>query len=70
MLTRTLATLTLLLALNGATDPSPPADTHLDGARAAHRARLVDVDDVGGCRETPPTQVAVPPASCSDEGQP
>ena len=70
MLTRTLATLTLLLALNGGTDPTPPADTHLDGVRAAHRARLADVDDVGGCREAPPSPVPVAPASCSDEGQP
>jgi hypothetical protein len=71
MLTRTLATFTLLLALNGGTDATPAADTHLNGARAPHRARLVDVDDdVGGCRETPPVQVAVAPASCADEGQP
>ena len=70
MLTRTLATLILLLALSGGTDRTPPADTHLDGARAAHRTRLIDVDDVGGCRETPPMPVAVAPASCADEGQP
>ena len=70
MLTRTLATLTLLLALGGGTDPTPPADTHLDGARAAHRVRLVDVDDVGGCREAPPTPTPAAPVSCSDEGQP
>jgi len=77
MLTRTLATLTLLLALNGGTDPTPRADTHLDGARAAHRARLVDVDDVGGCREAPPTPAGPRPSRrparrqpASDEGQP
>jgi hypothetical protein len=71
MLTRTLATLTLLLALNGGTDATPAADMHLDGARSAHRARLVHIDDdVGGCREAPAAPVAVAPASCADEGQP
>jgi len=70
MLTRTLATLTLLLALSGGTDPTPAADLHLDRPRATHHARLVDVDDVGGCREAPPAPVPVAPASCSDEGQP
>ena len=70
MLTRTLATLTLLLALTGGADPTPPADTHLDGApRRAPRAPR-RVDDVGGCREAPPAPVPVAPASCSDEGQP
>jgi hypothetical protein len=69
MLTRTLATLTLLLALNGGADPAPRAETHMDGARATHRARALEVDDVGGCREAP-AAVPVAPASCSDEGQP
>jgi hypothetical protein len=71
MLTRTLATLTLLLALTGGAEPTRPVDTHLDQARAAHRARLLDVDDVG-CREAPPAPVPVAPPSCSDagEGQP
>ena len=38
MLTRTLAPLTLLLALTGGAEPLTPAATHLDGARAGHRA--------------------------------
>jgi hypothetical protein len=71
MMTRTLATLTLVLALRGGPEPKAPADTHLDAARAAHRARILDLDDVGGCREAPPTQVAAAPAvSCAAEGQP
>ncbi|HXT99620.1 MAG TPA: hypothetical protein VN903_01420 [Polyangia bacterium] len=71
MLTRTLATLTLLLALASGTNPAPRADTHLDGVRAAHRARLADVDDdIGGCREAPPSPVPSAAATCSDEGQP
>jgi len=70
MLTRTLATLTLLLALTAGADRSPAADRHLDEARAAHRSRLIDVDDVGGCREAAPAPVPVAPASCSDEVQP
>jgi hypothetical protein len=70
MLTRTLTTLTLLLALTGGTDRTPRADNHLDGARAAHRARIADLDDdIGGCREAP-SPVPVAPAACSDEGQP
>jgi len=70
MLTRTLATLTLMLALIGWPDRAPTqADNHLDGPRAAHRAHL-DVDDVGGCRETPAAPAPVAAASCSDEGQP
>src|SRR5689334_1267093 len=64
MLTRTLATLTLLLALNGGADPAPRADTRMD------RARALEVDDVGGCREAPAAPVPVAPASCSDEGRP
>ena len=71
MLTRTLATLTLLLALNGGADPAPRAGAHLDGGAAPRRAHVVDVDDVGGCREAPPVQLPVAPvASCSEEGQP
>lgn len=68
MLTRTLAPLTLLLALTGGAEPLRPAATALDGARAGHRGRLVD--DVGGCREPAPTPVPVAPAACSDEAQP
>ena len=68
MLTRTLGPLTLLLALTGGTEPLTPAASHLDGARAGHRARLVD--DVGGCREAAPTPVPVAPAACTDEAQP
>lgn len=71
MLTRTLATLTLVLALRGGPEPKAPADTHLDAVRAAHRARIVDLDDVGGCREAPPAPVPTSSAaSCSDEVQP
>ena len=72
MLTRTLATLTLLLAVNGGSEQTRTADTHLDHARAAHRARLVDGDDVGGCREAPEAPAPVAAPSCSDagEGQP
>ena len=69
MLTRSLATLTLLLALNGGSDPAPRSAAPVDGARTPHR-RLVDVDDVGGCREAPPAPLPVAAASCSDEGQP
>ena len=67
MLTRALTTLTLLLAFTTAgTDPMPPAAGYLDRAQRAHRGRVVDLDDVGGCRE--PAPVAVAPAACSDEG--
>jgi len=68
MLTRTLAPLTLLLALTGGAEPLTSAATAPDGARAGHRARLVD--DVGGCREPAPTAVPVAPAACTDEAQP
>jgi hypothetical protein len=68
MLTRNLATLTLLLALTAGTDPMPPAAAQLDQARAARRARIAD--DIGGCREAAPTPVPVAPPSCTDEGQP
>ena len=73
MLTRTLATLTLLLALSGGIDPAPAGDTHLDGARAAHRARILGVDDgddIGGCREVPQAADPTVPAACTGEGQP
>jgi len=64
MLTRALTTLTLLLTFTTAgADPMPAAAGYLD---RAHRARVADLDDVGGCRE--PAPVAVAPAACSDEG--
>jgi hypothetical protein len=68
MLTRTLAPLTLLLALTGGAEPRTPAAADFDEARVGQRARLVD--DVGGCREAAPPPVAVAPASCTDEAQP
>ena len=70
MLTRTIAPLTLLLALTAGAEPRTPAAAHLDGARAGHRTRLVD--DVGGCREPAPgpTPVPVAPAACTDEARP
>jgi hypothetical protein len=69
MLTRALTTLTLLLTFTTAgTDAIPPAGVHLDRSQRAHRARMVDLDDVGGCREPAPAPVPVAPASCSDEG--
>jgi len=68
MLTRTLAPLTLLLALTGGGQPLTPAATHLDGGRAGHRASLVD--DVGGCREPAATPVPAAPTACTDEAQP
>jgi hypothetical protein len=68
MLTRTLATLTLLLALSAGADPMPRAASHLDRARAGRRAQLVD--DTEGCREAAPAPVPVAAASCTDEGQP
>ena len=68
MLTRTLAPLTLLLALTGGAEPLTPATAHLDGARAGHRARLVD--DVAGCREPAPSPVPPPPSACAEEAQP
>ena len=70
MLTRTLATLTLLLAFTAGADPLPPAASHLERSGHGHRGRLLDVDDVGGCREPAPAPVPVAPASCADEGQP
>ena len=68
MLTRTLAPLTLLLALIAGAEPLTPAATHLDGARAGHRARIAD--DVGGCREPAPSPIPVAPAACTEEAQP
>jgi hypothetical protein len=68
MLTRALTTLSLLLTFTAGTDPMPPAAGTLHGA--AHRARLVDLDDVGGCREPAPAPVPVAPATCTDGSQP
>ena len=68
MLTRTLAPLTLLLALTAGAEPLTPAASPLAGARAGHRASLVD--DIGGCREAAPTPIPVAPAACADEAQP
>jgi hypothetical protein len=68
MLIRTLATLTLLLALTGGTDAPPSAALQLDSARAARRARVID--DVEGCREPAPSPVPVAPAACTDGSQP
>ena len=69
MLTRALTTLTLLLTFTTAgTDRMPPAAGHLDRAQRAHRARVVDLDDVEGCRAPASAPVPVAPASCSDEG--
>jgi len=69
MLTRTLATLSLLLTFGAGADPLPSVG-HQDGARAARRARVLDLDDVGGCRAPAPTPVSLAPASCIDEGRP
>jgi len=55
MLTRTLATLTLLLTFTtGGTDPTPRTAMHRDRAQAARQARIVD-DDVsrGGGTASP-----------------
>jgi len=69
MLTRTLATLTLLLTFTTGAEPvAPSAGAHLDRGRAARRA-AVDAD-VGGCREPAPAPVTLAPASCDDEGRP
>jgi hypothetical protein len=70
MLTRTLATLTLLLTFTAGTDPLPPASSRLDRASHSQRTHRLDADDLGGCREPAPALVPVAPASCSDEGQP
>jgi hypothetical protein len=71
MLTRTLATLTLLLLVltGGQTQPANPTVADPDRARAALRARLA-AEDLGGCREAPPAPVPAAPAACADEGQP
>jgi hypothetical protein len=69
MLTRAFATLTLMLALNGGVAPTgPAAPGHLDRARVARRAQLVD--DTEGCRVPPPSPDPVAPAACTEEGQP
>jgi hypothetical protein len=67
MLTRTLATLTLFLALTGRAEPAPPLAAQPDRARAARHARVVDGTE--GCREAAPAAVAAP-AACTDEAQP
>jgi hypothetical protein len=67
MLTRTLATLTLLLALSTGADPMAPAAGQLDRARTARRAV---VDDTEGCREPAPSPLPIAPASCTDEARP
>ena len=68
MLPRTFATLALLLTFTAGAEPVPPADAHLDQARAARRAHVDD--DIGGCREPAPAPVPAAPAYCSDEGRP
>jgi len=68
MLTRTLATLILLLGLTGGTDPTLPASSHLDRARIARRAPVAD--DAEGCREAAPSPVPVAAAACADGGRP
>ena len=68
MLTRTLATLTLLLALTGRAEPTPPLAAQPDRARAARHAHYVD--DTEGCREAPAAPIPAAPAACTDEAQP
>ena len=68
MLTRTLATLTLLLTLTAGAEPPRPAAVHAERARAARH--LPSVDDTEGCREPAPASVPVAPAACADEGRP
>lgn len=72
MLTRTLATLTLLVALGGKAEPTipsgAPSGANPDHAVAARRARLAD--DIGGCREPEPTPTPVAPVACGDEARP
>jgi hypothetical protein len=68
MLTRALATLTLVLTLSGGADPRPPAgNLQVDRVRTARRAHLVD--DLEGCREPAPAAVPLA-AACTDGGQP
>jgi hypothetical protein len=64
MLTRTLATLTLLLTLSGGAGSKPQADR----SEPARRAQVAD--DLGGCREPPPSPIPVAPAACDDEARP
>jgi len=68
MLTRTLATLTLLLALSGRADRPIPRPAQADHARAAGPAWTVD--DTEGCREAPAAPAPVAAAACSDQEQP
>jgi hypothetical protein len=64
MLTRTLATLTLLLTLTGGASSKP----QVDRSEPARRVRVAD--DLGGCREPAPSPVPVAPAACGDEARP
>ena len=67
MLTRALATLTLLLTFTAGAEPARPGAVQRERARAG---RHVPVDDdVGGCREPVPSPVAVAPAACTDAGR-
>ena len=68
MLTRTLATLTLLLTFTAGAESKAPTPAHRDLAAAARRAHVDD--DTAGCREPAPTPVAAAPAACTDEVQP
>ena len=68
MLTRTLATLTLLLTFTAGAEPARPGAVEPGRVRAM---RHVPVDDdLGGCREPAPSPVTAAPAACTDEGQP
>jgi hypothetical protein len=65
MLTRTLVTLTLFLAVTSGPDPKPSSAGQANRPR---HARVVD--DLEGCRVPPPSPEPVAPASCTDEGRP
>ncbi|HXJ21747.1 MAG TPA: hypothetical protein VMT03_16100 [Polyangia bacterium] len=66
MLTRTLATLTLLLLSSTAgLEPRRPATPRPERLR---HARVID--DVEGCRVPPPAPEPVAPASCDDGRSP
>ena len=68
MLTRALATVTLLLTFTAGAAPARPGAAQPERARAA---RHVPVDDdIGGCREPAPSSAPVAPAACTSEGQP